>query len=69
MARVRRYWFPELCLSEVVVGFDGSVGREWWLVSVGCGRGQGTNRGGAAAVAMREIGITCWEGVRQLRVL
>jgi hypothetical protein len=69
MARVRRCWFPEVCLSEVVVGFEGSVGKGWWLVSCGCGRGQGTNRGGAAAVAMREIGITCCEGVRQLRVL
>jgi hypothetical protein len=69
MARVRRCWFPEVCLSEVVVGFEGSVGKGWWLVSCGCGRDQGTNRGGAAAVAMREIGITCCEGVRQLRVL
>ena len=69
MARVRRCWFPEVWLSEVVVGFEGSVRRGWGLVSVGCGCGQGTNRGGAAAVAMREIGITCCEGVRQLRVL
>jgi hypothetical protein len=60
MARVRRCWFPEVCRSDFVVRIEFSVGKGWGLV---CGCVWGTNRGGAAAVAMREIGITCCEGV------
>ena len=63
MARVRRCWFPEVCRSDVVVRIEVSVGKGWGLV---CGCIWGTNRGGAAAVAMREIGVTGCEGVRQV---
>ena len=66
MVRVRRGWFPEVCRSDVVVRIEVSVGKGWGLV---CGCVWGTNRGGAAAVAMREIGITCCEGVRHVSVL
>lgn len=58
MVRVRGRGVPEVVLGKFVVGIVGSVRNWWWGVSGRCGRGHSKDRSGAAAVAVREIGIT-----------